>query len=114
MAAENTYFNNSVDAAVKVESGLVLINHISASHANSSPAWLQMFDAATASAVTLGTTSPDASFPITQAASGQHGTLLLALHKPIRFPTGLVIAVTTAPAGATDVTRKASVTLGRE
>lgn len=114
MAAHNAYFNASVDAAVKVESGMVHINHIAVTHANSSPAWLQMFDAATASAVTLGTTVPDATFPITQAGSGQRGMLLLALHKPIRFPTGLVIAVTTTQNGSTDVTLKAGVVLGRE
>lgn len=114
MAAENVYFNNSVNAAVLVETGMVKINHISVSHANSSPAWIQMFDADTTGDVTIGTTTPSASFPVTQAASGQHGTLLFVPRKAIRFPTGLVIAVTTAPAGSTGITKKASVSLGRE
>ena len=65
--------------------------------ANAAVSYVQIFDAPTTSAVTLGTTAPKLSFaiPANGSANLHLGT------DGIRFLTGVVIAVTTTRAGST-------------
>lgn len=63
---------------------------------NASVAYVQVFDAATTGAVTLGTTRPDMVIPI-PASSGAN----LEIGKGAAFASGIVVAATTADSNAT-------------
>jgi hypothetical protein len=63
---------------------------------NASQAYLQIFDANSASSITLGTTAPKLSFGIPA-----NGAANLSISDGIRFLNGIVIAVTTTRTGGT-------------
>jgi len=72
---------------------------------NSTPAYIQVFNLATSGAVTLGTTTPTFVVPIpanSTAANGAGANLELTVG--IAMSTGIQVAATTTPTGATTVT----------
>lgn len=114
MAAIGAYQNNSVNSAVLVSADYTRVSLLSVVHANTPDCWLQMFDASSLSDVTIGTTAPDWSWPVPGATSAtKRGILNLPLPEDaaLRFPNGLVIALTTAPKGGTGITLKGVVNL---
>lgn len=70
------------------------------SNANTSQACLQVFDAATAGAVTLGTTRPDLVFCI-PAGTGNPGAANLEFVNGVNFASGIQVAWTTTASGNT-------------
>jgi hypothetical protein len=72
---------------------------------NAAPAYIQVFNLATSGAVTLGTTTPTFVVPIpanSTAANGAGANLEMA--NGIAMSTGIQVAATTTPTGATTVT----------
>lgn len=63
--------------------------------AGAADAYLQMFDAAKAADVALGTTAPRWVLPVPAGGGNAPG-----YHQPIPFDSGLVVAVTSTPDGA--------------
>ncbi len=88
--------DDSPGASVKVGAGLLYGWHIQ--NAAGAITYVQLFDALIAN-VTLGSTTP--TFVIGVQASGATS---LALHKPLKFATGLVAFATTTPTGSTAAT----------
>jgi len=76
------------------------LDHFEASNGSGANAFLQLFDAANAAAVTLGTTVPNQSYLIPGAA-GTTGAADRIFTRPILFESGLSYAVTTTPTGNT-------------
>lgn len=70
------------------------------SNPNTSTACLQVFDVATAGAVTLGTTRPDMVFCI-PAATGNPGAANLEITNGVNMANGIQIAATTTASGLT-------------
>ena len=80
------------------------LRHITVFGLLSAPAYLQIFNVASNSSVTLSTTSPNIVIPVPTtnlAASGSLTTLTFA--DPITFSDGICVAATTAWAGGTTV-----------
>ena len=76
------------------------LDHFEASNSSGSDAFLQLFDAASASDVTLGTTVPNQSYFIPGPAGATGGADRIYT-RPILFEAGLAYAVTTTPTGNT-------------
>lgn len=89
--------NNIGLAVVKATSGRLLGYRIF--NPNTSPAYVQVFNAATTGAVTLGTTVPLEVYPIPAGA-----TLDGQVDFSYSYTAGIVIAATTTPTGNTAVT----------
>ena len=94
MARGSTPFLNAAltDTAVLVKTGKVSLSSFFLYNGSNATVFIRCFDAAAASDVTLGTTTPDYVFAATtvQFSQGQ-------FYKPIQFTKGLVVgAVTTA------------------
>lgn len=89
------YANGAVDGTTLLAvSGYGSIAGIALENPNASNAYLQIFDAAKTSDVTLGTTPPTAIIPL---AAGW----TIAGPWPQKFNKGIVIAATTTPTGST-------------
>lgn len=73
--------------------GMVQSVTISSNNAGSSDTFVQFFDAASTSQITLGTTKPYAIIPIDQNRSDYPSDLRL------KFRFGLIVAATTTPTG---------------
>lgn len=101
LAANPSVYTNAaltataVSASTKTGGSTSLLSY-NISNANSSFVYIQMFNAASAGAVTLGTTPP--TFWLAVPAVGVTDGPLV---NPVVFPLGLVIAVTTTPTGST-------------
>jgi hypothetical protein len=80
-----------------VAAGQLTISYINATNPNTTLAYVQFFDAATAGAVTVGTTAP-AFFVGVPAFGGGVDTPQLV---PYQFRKGIVVAATTTPTGST-------------
>lgn len=74
-------------------------------------AWLHLYDAATAGAVTVGTTTPDYSILIPAGSGVLYGGNTDDLQDPLRFESGLVIAATAGPTNGTAPTSTVVVNL---
>lgn len=95
-------YNNAAVTATAVlvtTTPYVSLQNYAVSNVNSSAVYVQFFDAASAGAVTLGTTPPT----IVKAISS-NGTLDGSVLPPFVFVNGIVIAVTTTPTGNTPPT----------
>lgn len=92
-------FNNAAVTATAVlvkGSPVIQLISINASNPNTSAVYVQVFDAATAGAVTLGTTAPTFWYAIPAG-----GVLDKDPVAPYVFASGIVVAVTTTPTGNT-------------
>jgi len=88
--------------AVLVHTGSTNITTLEAQNINTVDLFIQLFDAASASSVTVGTTTPNQSFVI----PASDGTNRAATSKDwadrgLMFRNGLVIAITTTATGST-------------
>lgn len=91
------FFDVSVTNVVELlKSGECDLAFIGLKNPNTSEVWLQLFDAASASSVTLGTTTPTLSLPIPGNSS-----LSQQLNPPIKFRKGIAYALTTTATGNT-------------
>jgi hypothetical protein len=93
----NTPLTNTV---VQVKGSAGTFGGYYISNPNTSQACLQVFDAATAGAVTLGTTRPDLVFCI-PAGTGNPGAANLEIANGVNFASGIQIAWTTTASGLT-------------
>lgn len=92
------YKTNLTDnSTTLVQTGSTLLGYLNVHNPDASAAHLQLFNAAAAADVTLGTTVPDLSLQI--AAGGDREPVLIS---PILFELGLVIAASVEPQGSTD------------
>lgn len=82
--------------ATLVQAGETLLGSYSLHNTTGADAFLQCFDAASAGAVTVGTTAADYIIPV-----GANGIENDTFGKPMYFKNGLVIASTTATDGST-------------
>jgi|TARA_R100001244_G_C5094750_1_gene117291 hypothetical protein len=99
------YYNGTVNATkVVVTAAPTLIQSISVLNATAAEAYLQIYDKATGG-VTVGTTAPSMVFGV-----GAEGNPHFLFPKPIYFPTGLVIASTTARAGDSGAVQEVNIT----
>ena len=101
----DSYYNGSVSSTnLTVNASPTLIQTISVLNATSAEAYLQIYDKATGG-VTVGTTAPSMVFGV-----GAEGNPHFLFPKPIYFPTGLVIASTTARAGDSGAVQEVNIT----
>jgi len=98
-------FNASVDddPGKLVRAGETLLFGYSILNATAAVAYVQLFDAATLGAVSLGTTVP--TYVIGSVASGLSSR---SLNKPLYFANGLVIFSTTTATGSTGAAQHVS------
>jgi len=90
------YRNDDVVATAElVQAGETLLGSFSLHNTTAADAFLQLFDAASAGAVTVGTTVADYVIPV-----GASGIENEPLSVPLYFKNGLVIASTTATDGS--------------
>lgn len=102
------YTNAALGAAALVGAAWRRVHYANVQNANAAAVFIQFFNAATAGAVTLGTTVPI--FWLAVPSGGILDTGFLAI-SPGAFPAGVVVAATTTPNGATVVTTPLAVTL---
>ena len=108
VAANLVYFKSNLTAtAVLAKAGSVTIGSYNISNPNSSPVFIQVFNAATAGAVTLGTTPP--TFVLTVPAA--NGVLDGNLAGSYNLPLGMVVAATTTATGNTAPTSAVPITI---
>lgn len=84
------------DPGLLVQTGPTLLYGLHFANTTAAIAFVQCFNAAALSGVTLGTTVPNAAFPMPLSA-----TFDLELTKPLNFPLGLVVFATTTAGGNT-------------
>lgn len=85
-------------AAGKFAGGMVM-------NLNSAPAYIQVFDVASGTAVTLGTTVPTFSIPIPCNSTAANGVgAVMPFEVAIAIANGIKVAATTTPTGSTQVT----------
>lgn len=96
------------NTAVLVEAGPVNVYSYDVYNANSAVAYIQLFNAAAAGDVTVGTTAPDAVISV-KATDRAALAAAVALYG---FDKGLVIAATTTPDGNTAPTTALVVSMG--
>lgn len=97
MGQISAYFNSAMTAtAVAAAAGIYgSVASIHAENSNAADVFLQLFDAAGTSAVTLGTTVPTYVIPLVKSAPTNLANLAL------KFRAGLVAAITTTATGST-------------
>jgi hypothetical protein len=95
------------NTAVLVKTGPVKVREIEFHNNSAGDVHLQMFDAATAGDVTVGTTVPDWSPGVHTTSNGNDVLQLSGLE--LMFGKGLVIAATTTPNGSTPPTTSGSI-----
>lgn len=83
-----------------VKGGRALLDVFEASNINAADAFVQMFDAASAGDVTLGTTTPTWSLFVPKGDATSRGAADKTLPMPVSFLYGLVIAATTTATGS--------------
>lgn len=104
------YFIDAVTTTATVSGSAGKLSGFSVMNTNSTVAWLQVFD--TTGAVTLGTTTPTASFPIpanSTAGNGAGSNFISTVGMAIA--NGIKIAFTTTAKGATTVSTGVSGTI---
>jgi hypothetical protein len=89
--------------ATLLRTGYVSLNAMEIDNPNASVVFVQLFDAATAGAVTLGTTTPVQAYqvPVGGAGNALVSRLIDYSNGPLRFSAGMVYAVTTTRTGST-------------
>lgn len=106
------HFNASVTSTAElVRSGSLRLETLEVQNPNTVQIFIQMFDAAAASSVTVGTTTPTLSFLCVAGDGVNTGGTVKDFPKGVMFRDGLVIAVTTTATGSTNPTSAATVNL---
>lgn len=97
MDGAHPVFYPAVTGKTLVRSGPIQLCSFNIDNETGGNAYLQMFDAASITDVTLGTTLPDRSFIIRGNGTAQNAYSV----NPLNFLKGLVIAATTTATGST-------------
>lgn len=85
-----------------VKSGFTLLHDLEVENPNTSQMYIQLFDAAATSAVTLGTTTPAQTYVIPAGDGTENGVRTKEFgDAALRFGLGLVWAITTTRSGST-------------
>lgn len=88
-----------------IKTGYTLLHRVELENPNTTGMYLQLFDAAAVSDVTLGVTTPTAVIPIPAGDGTENGIRAIGYESaPPRFYKGLVYAVTTTATGSTGPT----------
>ena len=96
-----------------VEKGCVILRMANISSKNNEDSWIHFYDAAAIADVTVGTTAPKQSYPVTYSDDTHYVMTDIYLHDGMRFELGLVWAVTKeADGGATTPDSDCIVNLG--
>lgn len=94
-------YDASVTATVELlRTGSIVVESIEVLNPNTTQVYLQLFDAAAASDVTLGATTPTVTRMIPEGSGGGYNTARL-IEIPTRFTLGCVYAITTTASGST-------------
>jgi len=95
------YSNTALGAtAALVKAGSVELDWYHIFNTTTAECYVQFFDAAATTAVTVGTTTPTFVLGIpAETASGLGNGACCALSKPVKFTTGIVVASTTTATG---------------
>lgn len=97
-----TTYDASVTATTELlAKGCVLINSVEVENPNTSVVYLQLFDAALTTDVTLGSTAPTTTRLIPAGDGTNNGVRILDFTDPLRFEVGVVYAITTTRSGST-------------
>lgn len=112
MAACSPYFNNALSTTVQtVKASAGTLVFFEASNANTSDAFLQVFDVS--GTVTLGTTTPTQSYLLPAGASSTlRGGVERVFVGPVNFANAIKIAATTTPTGNTAPSTALTVNIG--
>lgn len=95
------FFPAITNAAFLLTSERCQLTFLDVSNPNTASAFLQIFDSASPSSITLGTTPPLFSIPIPKGASGTDvGQKALTFARSVQFLNGICVAATTAPTGS--------------
>lgn len=86
-----------------MKTGYTQVFWLFVSNRDASERWLQVFDAKSTAAVTLGSTTPTHSFPIPASST------LFIDRVPFDFQSGVILAVTTTETGSTGASTAAVV-----
>lgn len=101
LASTPIYDASGTATATLLRTGNVALDNVEAENINTAICYLQLFDAAAASDVTLGSTTPTTTRMIPMGGGAAAPvSRLLDPHKSIGFCKGLVYAVTTTRSGA--------------
>lgn len=97
------YFDSSATGAVELlRSGRSLLSFFEVTNPNTSDVYLQLFDAAATSSVSLGSTTPKLSLQCPAGTSTTvRGVRAENFGDPIEFANGICYAVTTTSTGST-------------
>ncbi len=102
--------------ATLLRGGYTTLNFVEVENRNTVPVYLQLFNAATAGAVTLGTTTPDQTRMIPAGAGGSPevntSRLIDTQDAPMIFGSGLVYAITTTRSGSTAAANTCPINFG--
>ena len=94
--------NDDVGATAQlVRTGQMIVRTIQGRNSTAALAFIQMFNAAAAADVTVGTTVPRWVIPVLASSVNEHSGIPDA---GMQFPLGLVVACTTTPGGNTGAT----------
>lgn len=109
MHASTPYYQASGNATAQlVKTGYTLLHSWEVENPNSSAThgqlYLQLFDAAATTDVTVGTTTPDQTYKIDPGDGTTNGGGSKHYEAPLRFSKGLVWAITTTRSGSTGPT----------
>ena len=107
------YFDSSATGAVELlRSGRSLLSFFELTNPNTSDVYLQLFDAAAVSSVTLGSTTPDLSFHCPAGTSTTVRAIRAeSFDDPVEFLNGICYAVTTTSTNATSPGTAATVNI---
>lgn len=101
LASTPSYTASGTATATLLRSGSVTLHAVEAENINTTIVYVQLFNAAAATDVTLGSTAPDQTYMIPQGGGAAAPTSrLIDFSTPLGFDKGLVYAVTTARSGA--------------
>lgn len=95
------YLATATATATLVRTGYLHLHSIEVENPNTSQVYIQLFDAAAATDVTLGTTTPTQTYAIPAGDGTENGVRTKHFESPLRFGSGLVFAVTTTRNGST-------------
>lgn len=96
------YFKSDQAAtAVLVKTGSLRLESLEVQNKDANQVWCQLFNAAAAADVTVGTTTPVLSFIVPPGDGTNYSATAKDFPKGLRFPKGLVMAVTTTATGNT-------------
>lgn len=95
-------YDASVTATVELlAKGCVILNSVEIENPNTTPVYLQLFDAVQVSDVTIGSTAPTTTREIPEGDGTTNGVRIIDFADAPRFESGLCYAITTTRSGST-------------